>query len=407
MVAASSLCTFPSPRVPAAAGVLSCLGGFSPDVPAHDTTERGELDADLAHLQYDPDLQAKIMRRRQQARERDSLKITPRILKTGLDIVSLNTQVAMKKAQVEAHAHDDDGYIMALECKGKLCDAVEAQHREKLKQQHKDCVNFSLSNLRNDQRREWELSDPNRLKRDRYPRQDGDKVAMSSMQKFEGEQSASAEAIRERKRSQAAWLLAQVNEKKNKEQTAMEIDRRFDEALVAANELRVAIEVEEEKEIKEGAYETAKQNVVLASARATRREAARAKDLAATDRHVMSARDHNLQRERHDFDIGLNGKKRDYKRCSRKEEIDVWNTNANIVKGQIAEKRRLEHVDDKYLMLGLAIDALGKLSEDEYAKQNTRRRKEFDAANVKIAQEQREMRDRERAAYRPFTIQNL
>merc|ERR1711972_1264644 len=96
---------------------------------------------------------------------------------------------------------------------------------------------------------------------------------------------------------------------------------------------------------------------------------------------------------------GTNGKKRDYKRSTYEQEQEMWDTNAQIMRAKMEDKRAQRHVDEGYKKIDETVDALGKLVEDGFAKQNIQRRQQFDAANVKLAQEQRERALKEKAAY--------
>lgn len=286
--------------------------------------------------------------------------------------------------------------------KAALFDAVDIAVQDHRRQKHKDCVEFSLVNLRKEYRREWSLSDPDQLKRDFPARREGHAVAFSSMQKFEGELAGEPEEIKERKKETAIWLLEQMQGKRGRAEVADEMERRDDEAYKQSNYLRDACEVAATQERKEETFQTARENQELAVARSARRQAAQARDNAATLEHCANLSEYNLMRERHDFDIGSTGRKRDYKRCSYEEEQGMWNTNAGLVQMHADERKALGHIDDEYVKIGMAVDMIGQATEEKIADIQVKQRLCIDAENKRLAKEQRDKAFKEKVEYRSF-----
>jgi len=409
----SSLCTIKSQLAPQADGMLSVLAGFSPRVPfdgtarslgsSGRTTPRGSTprgrstwDADLATLDFDPKLATKIMAKRKQAQARSGL------FKTGLDIATAGMQVDMKRMAKEREREADKAYHQEVQARAALFDAVDDAVQNRRRQMQKDCVEFSLASLRKESRREYALSDPDQLKRDFPARREGHEVPFSSMQKFEGELATDPEEIKERRKQMSSWLSAQVQVKQDRAERAAEIDRRVDEAYMQSNYLRIACEEAVVQELNEETLETARENRALASARSARRKAAQEKDNTATLEHCANVVEFNLMRERHDFDIGLTGRKRDYKRCSHEEEQGMWDTNAALVQMHADEKKAMAHVDDEYVKIGAAVDQLGEAVEERLADIHLKQRLTLDVDNKRLAKEQRERALKEKAEYHSF-----
>jgi len=266
-------------------------------------------------------------------------------------------------------------------------------------------VNYSLQHLRKDQRREFHLSDPQQLKTDRPGRIEGSAQGMSSMQKFEGESmmgGRTPEAMREYRQQQVRYLMAQMADKKLKADAEKETDRRHDEALSNANELRCSCEAAEMQERKAEMLETRRINEGIASARSARRSAAQAKEASATQEHMVNEVERNLMRERHDYTIGLNGKKRDYKRCSYEEEVASWDVNRALVQAKLNRKQSETNADVGFCKIGSAVCILEAASDEAFEVQSIRRRQEFDAANRVLAQEQKERGAKEKSEYTSF-----
>merc|ERR1711990_1043183 len=96
---------------------------------------------------------------------------------------------------------EDERYLHGMEVKSEICTHAEGLLASELKKQQLECVNFSLANLQKHQRREWDLSDPHQLKKDKPARIEGSPrpPALSSMQKFEGEEGVSPERKKEKR----------------------------------------------------------------------------------------------------------------------------------------------------------------------------------------------------------------
>lgn len=403
-----------SPRVPEACGMLSCLGGFSPRMPPSvlpsplpssrslPFSSPRVLDDDLRHLEHDPKLAAKIMRKRQQEAERGNNRLTPRMQRIGLDIAALNMQVTERRAAAVVRSGEDQQLLEDMRLKGDLVRQAEEVIQADRRQQHMDCVNFSFQNLRKDQRREWFLSDPRMLKAETPARVEGIMPAMSSMQKFEGELGVSPEIKKEKRDEQVKWLMSQMAEKKLRLQLEKDTDRQHDAALLRANELRAVCTIAAMQEQRADVLETARENEQIASARSARQESAREREVSAKRDHAVNVTEHNLMREKHDYSIGLNGKKRDYKRCSYEEEVAAWDTNRALAQAKRDRERSQVDGDGEYRRIGAAMQRIGDLNEGMWHRGNLERRQKFDAANVQLAKEKRENDSKEKQIYTSY-----
>lgn len=389
-----------SPRVPLD-GTFGSLGSSARTTPREQRTmtprSRGALDPDLAPLDFDPKYATKIMERRKRAKERDrSLK------RAGHDITTLGVQVDAKRMVNDIERDADKIYCQEMQMKAKLFDLVDETVQDRRRQMQKDCIDFSLTNLRKEQRREWSLSDPQQLRKDFPARREGYDVPFSSMQKFEGELAACPEEIKQRKKQMSLWLRSQCQEKQERAAALDEQDKLRDKAYAQSNYLREACELADVQERKEETLLTARENEKLVIDRKARRQAAREKDNAATLAHCANVADFNLMRERHDFDIGSTGRRRDYKRCSYEEEQEMWDTNAALVQKHADEKKALSHVDDLYVEIGMAVDMIGQATEEKMADMNMKRRIQLDSDNIRLAKEQREKALKEKSQYHSF-----
>merc|ERR1711971_66786 len=111
----------------------------------------------------------------------------------------------------------------------------------KVRERHMDVVDYSLRNLRRDQRREYDLSDPNAVKNDKLPDLDDPSLGPSSMLKFSSVDETPEEKHR-RQQQTSGWLQAQMQQKLDREQEEKEYDRRYHERTVLASHVRAVCE---------------------------------------------------------------------------------------------------------------------------------------------------------------------
>jgi len=415
----TGLTSFASPRVPQASGMLSCLGGFSPRIPTSAilggcvgtlpspgpsyafSSPRG-IDDDLLHLEHDPKLTAKIMRKRQQEADRCSSRLTPRMQRIGLDIAALNVQVADKKVQGEDMQRLDQQQFEDMRFKGELVKQATALVQADRRQQQTDCTNFSLQHLKKEQRREWYLSDPQQLKTDRPPRIDGFTPALSSMQMFEGEQGVCPNMKKEKRTEQVNWLMAQMAEKKTREEVEKDRDRDHDAALLQANSFRTVCAIAGMQEHRAEVMETARENEQMAICKSARQKSWQEREIAAKKEHMANTMEHNRMREKFDYAIGLTGRKRDYKRCSYEEECKAWDTNRALVQAKKDRERGEVDADAEYRKIGIAMRKVGDLNEAVWHQSKKDDRQSFDAANMLSAREKRRKDSKEKEEYASF-----
>jgi len=272
---------------------------------------------------------------------------------------------------------------------------VQADRR----QQQKDCVNFSFKNLRKDQRREWYLNDPQMLKAETPARMEGITPALSSMQKFAGEEGDCPTRKREQRTAQVDWLMAQMAEKKLREELEKDLDRRDDAALLKANELRFHVDIAALKDQKEEVMETARENEQMAICRSARQKTWRERESAAKRDHMMNVVEHNRMREKYDYTIGLNGKKRDYKRCSYDEEIQSWAINKQLAQAKRDRAASEVDTDSMFRRIGETMQHVGDVDELAWNQDRIRRRQKFDAENTLLAKEMKEKKAVEMKEY--------
>jgi len=213
----------------------------------------------------------------------------------------------------------------------------------------------------------------------------------------------SPEKLKEKRDVQVNWLMAQMAEKRLQAELDKKIDKHNDATLLAADGFRDACEVAYAQERHEEVMENARINQAMASARRERQAAAKEREKDLKRDHVKTASEYNLMRERHDYSIGLNGKKRDYKRCSYEEEQGAWDINRQLVQAKIDRKHLEDHLNDEYVQIGETFDELGKAYDESWKNMNINRRKQINEQNRIMAQERKEREAEEKAEYTSFS----
>merc|ERR1711907_310481 len=102
----------------------------------------------------------------------------------------------------------------------------------------KEAVKFSQKNLRKENRREFALSDPDHLKKDRPAREGDDdpRCGPASVQKFDGEAIEADRTLNKKNYQdlQKSWLIEQMEEKKAIKDAERAKDVAYDEQVIMA-----------------------------------------------------------------------------------------------------------------------------------------------------------------------------
>jgi len=147
-----------------------------------------------------------------------------------------NARLALEKAE----DRETELGVLAVTQQLKLVE-LERQHRHL--EARKEVADFNQRYLNKEDRREYDLSDPHSLRKQKPP-QDGE-IGVSSAQRFVGEDTRKSERTKAQQAQQRAWLLQQA-EVKRQEKAALEGQKYEEaEALETVLALRKRLEVEE------------------------------------------------------------------------------------------------------------------------------------------------------------------
>jgi len=185
--------------------------------------------------------------------ERRLKKMTQKERLIGLDMDTLQKQAEMKQhAAMEERAvqHDDDTNALLVYNHMNLVEIATQSKRRELEIEVRE---FSKKHLGKDQRREYDLNDPDMLKKERPLRENENdpNLGVSAAQKFEGEDLRSKESMKLQYDQQRAWIQSQMYEKAVEQEAERGQLAEEKEIGVQVNNLRGAIEKAEEDARKE------------------------------------------------------------------------------------------------------------------------------------------------------------
>lgn len=362
------------------------------------------LHGDLDHIAFDSDLTAKIMRKRQDEAQRRVKLLDPRKRMFGVDPAVLDEQLAEKRAIAQAEVEIEDVYAQQQLLQEQVLQQVEDIKQATARARQVAAVDYSLSHLRKEQRREFALSDPTAIRREKLPGDGGVPLGPSAMQTFEGQNRVSLEWKKEVQKQQAEWLREQMREKQERQQAEKDLDRWQEEKAAHANQIRAVCEEAELQDQREEKRREAETNRQLAEAHRARRQEQLHKDVDLKARHNDTVISTDRHREMCDWQIGSHGRllRTEYKRLSLEEEQEVYNANAKLVLQQRGKKQaaEVEQAEEAAHVAGMAA-VLGAV-EFEKLRQQKERRQRINEFNDNLAQAKKANDAKGRKAYLAF-----
>jgi len=366
----------------------------------------GEIHADLAHLTHDPDLIAKIMRKRQAEVERRAKLFDPRTRQFGVAHDVLDGQLDEKKGHAGEAAAEEAYHSRSAILHDQVAQACENVKQQQARDRQISTVNFGLTNLRKDQRREWALSDPQAIKSE-LPARHGDddqRLGMSSLQMFAGEDLDHVNRKKDCQNMQKDWLMQQMAEKKAQADADRREDQELDRLALVANEVRAVCEQAARDEQREDKRNEAQDNLNMAAQQRAKREAQMQRGAAQTKAHMDGLMQSDRMTERLDQPRGLDGKLRrpDYKRLTLEQEHDVYATNARLAKDKKDREREEAAEESHHSYNALTGVAVLHALEGEKNRQHLSRRMQMVEHNKAHAEAKRAQEAEDKRRYKSF-----
>ncbi|XP_027661374.2 RIB43A-like with coiled-coils protein 2 [Falco cherrug] len=168
-------------------------------------------------LQRDLQEAAALERRRQRELQRQSRIFNARVRTIGVDKDALDAQVKDRKIQEAAEKARNEELANEMKQNDKIMCILEERQKNDIRNINKSISEFQKNFQKPETRREFDLSDPQALKKDRPARlSDSDsRCTVSGLQKFMGEDLNYDQRMKFQKEQMRVWLLQQQRDWKN------------------------------------------------------------------------------------------------------------------------------------------------------------------------------------------------
>ncbi|XP_025986718.1 RIB43A-like with coiled-coils protein 2 [Solenopsis invicta] len=192
-----------------------------------------------------------IERKRQIEEERKLRIFNPRVRKIGIDKAFLDKQVEEKKQQRE--------WERAKECQldeALIRSSEHAAHLERRQEEERRRINMEVESFRRvhqraEDRRDYDLYDPEALKKSLPPRVDdnGDdpRLGAASAQKFEGEDRDLPVRLKAQKEQMRWWIQRQKDEREAAERARRDAEDTYQEVVLSRNQRAMTLARMEEE----------------------------------------------------------------------------------------------------------------------------------------------------------------
>ncbi|XP_067643757.1 RIB43A-like with coiled-coils protein 2 [Eurosta solidaginis] len=178
---------------------------------------------------------AKLQRRAQYEEQRKSRIFNAKQRLFGLDLDSLERQIAEKNKQRQVEAECERRYEDQTQCQQLAVYAKSLEMDKRKRVAEADLNYYRCQFQRKDQRREYDLNDPNWIKKALPTRvaDDDTRLGISSAQVFSGEDLGRNERHLRQRAQQRAWLDQQVQERKRAEEARIKADLVMEESMAS------------------------------------------------------------------------------------------------------------------------------------------------------------------------------
>ncbi|GAB1597975.1 RIB43A-like with coiled-coils protein 2 [Argonauta hians] len=173
---------------------------------------------------------AAIERRRDMEQQRQCRIFNAKTRTIGIDVDGINQQVLEKKAQIEDDRRRDEAFDADAVRNAKIGQLLEKRQDQDLRELNKKLNEYRELHQQQVDRREFDLYDPDRLKKTLPNRvsDDDPKCSMSGLQKFEGEDLSSPYRLQFQKEQMREWLTQQIADKRSAQESWKEANRLQD-----------------------------------------------------------------------------------------------------------------------------------------------------------------------------------
>uniref|UniRef100_A0A6T8GEW3 RIB43A-like with coiled-coils protein 2 n=1 Tax=Hemiselmis andersenii TaxID=464988 RepID=A0A6T8GEW3_HEMAN len=188
-----------------------------------------------------------IDRRRRLEEERKHRIFNAKQRTIGIDRQALEQQHAEKVAARELEASRNAAFADRMLVTEQRVQLLERDVQRARKESTQSVQAYREQMQQKHMRKEWDLNDPNTLRKDRPARLGNDDplCGPASIQKFGGEDLEYGNRVRRQQQQQAQWVVEQMAEKQAQIDNEIEMDRLFAERQGEIDERRAAMEENE------------------------------------------------------------------------------------------------------------------------------------------------------------------
>ncbi|XP_011265211.2 RIB43A-like with coiled-coils protein 2 [Camponotus floridanus] len=178
---------------------------------------------------------ASIERKRQLEEARKLRIFNPRVRKIGIDKAFLDKQVEEKQRQHEWEQAKECQLDEALIRNSELAVHLERQQEEERRTVNKEIEHFRRVHQRIEDRRDYDLYDPETLKKSLPSRVDDDDPSLgpASAQKFEGEDRNLRERLKVQREQMRWWIQRQKEEREAVEKARRDTEEAYQEVVLS------------------------------------------------------------------------------------------------------------------------------------------------------------------------------
>ncbi|XP_072884361.1 RIB43A-like with coiled-coils protein 1 [Hemitrygon akajei] len=199
-------------------------------------------------IPVDPKQTAAIERRRNAEQQRQGRIFNARYRTIGVDRPFLDHQVEEKKTREEREEWRNEAFDAERLRQDVTAQLLEAQELDRVRQLNEQLVTYRTHYQRLEDRRDFDLYDPDGLKKDRPARvsQDDPRCGLSGLQKFAGEDHNEKSRQKYQQQQAEKWLTAQRREKERAERDQKYADELFHKKQVELDQRAVQLSKMEE-----------------------------------------------------------------------------------------------------------------------------------------------------------------
>ncbi|CAL1688908.1 unnamed protein product [Lasius platythorax] len=192
---------------------------------------------------------ASIERKRQLEEARKLRIFNPRIRKIGIDKAFLDKQVEEKQRQREWEQTEECQLDEALIRNSELAVHLERQQEEERRRINKEIECFRRVHQRAEDRRDYDLYDPEGLKKSLPSRIDDDDSSLgpASAQKFEGEDRNLRERLKVQREQMRWWIQRQKEEHEAAEKARRDTEEAYQEVVLSRDKRAMTLARMEEE----------------------------------------------------------------------------------------------------------------------------------------------------------------